>query len=164
MRKLSDDKIKEIASGVLNELADDIKTDVFSQKVLSEDAKVNLSIFIRTIFFTGVEGINYDVEADRVIEYIFGSGVSKISSVAELVKVFCDIEEDCEFRNAYSGRNMYGRQCVGIVTYGRHLSMLVRLADFLRDSGINSVYDAFGNVCMDNIGQGAIIYFPDLQN
>lgn len=76
-----------------------------------------------------------------------------------------DIEPDAEnevsgayLMQRYSGRNMYGRSCAGVVgTLGDAIRFVLELADQDVDVG------AMGEPCMDNMGRDAIVYWPDVQ-
>lgn len=81
--------------------------------------------------------------------------------VLELIEEFCD-DYDLDFMNDYSGRGMYGKRCIGFVTYDT-MGSIVNLCDALRDNEeITSAADALGDICTDNLGRGYIVYFPHL--
>lgn len=82
------------------------------------------------------------------------------------IKEFCE-HNDYEFICDYSGRFMYGRTCVGIVTnYGQnYLAMLMELVAWLQCDDLEddfNIYD-LGEPMMDDMGLGKIIYFPNVK-
>ncbi len=82
--------------------------------------------------------------------------------INELLQEFCEQNEDCHFYNAYSGRCMFGRECVGI-TCSSPLNTLVKICEFLSLNEVEGLEDALGDVCMDNMGMDSIIYFQGVQ-
>lgn len=86
-----------------------------------------------------------------------------MSRIASLIENFCDATDDCRFHADYSGRGMFGRECVGIDIDSLRLSVLIELTEFLISSGIENVSDILGKVCYDNMGKGYILYFPNIQ-
>ncbi len=82
-------------------------------------------------------------------------------------------QSDCDLRS-YSGRGMYGKQCLGIET-DNPLQLLIDMISFLVDyleaeheeeqSGIEDLRDVLEdhlrNPRMDNMGRGYIVYWPD---
>ncbi|KSV57755.1 hypothetical protein [Acetivibrio ethanolgignens] len=80
----------------------------------------------------------------------------------DLIEKFCNERNGCSFRADYSGRFMYGRTCVGIVTDDRVYETIVSLSDFMHESGIECVSDILGTIHSDSMRLSQIIYFPDL--
>jgi hypothetical protein len=74
---------------------------------------------------------------------------------------------DLEFEvRKYSGRGMYGKNCVGFTTDRPH-DLLIALVMILKDLSDDATYDdlpyaddLFGNVATDSMGLSSIIYFP----
>lgn len=87
-----------------------------------------------------------------------------MKEVVAYIESFCEAHDECVFVNIYSGRFMFGRSCIGFTVYGNYLDILVELCDFLRDIGVICLSDVFGTVCIDEMGTGHIIYFPDLMS
>lgn len=87
-----------------------------------------------------------------------------MNNVAELIEEFCEIHDhdECYFYGNYSGRGMFGKQCVGIVCRDNLLETIVKLCDYLYDCEVESVADALGNICRDSLGKDTIIYFPSI--
>ena len=78
---------------------------------------------------------------------------------------FCD-EYDYSFRDSYSGRGMYGRNCVGVVGS----SVLETIGDLLEYLNENYEFDMSDLIEMllkgantDSMGLGTIIYWQQLQ-
>ena len=77
------------------------------------------------------------------------------------IERFCE-DKDVSFTDDYSGRSMYGRTCVGIVT-DDVFETVIDLCDFLRDEGYASAKTALGStVNVDNMGLSKIAYFPNV--
>lgn len=83
---------------------------------------------------------------------------------AIVIKEFCDeYEYDNIFQDNYSGRYMYGRQCVGIVCTNP-LKTLVELCDYIKGiDDIESIKDFLGDVQYDNMGLKTILYFTGIK-
>jgi len=87
----------------------------------------------------------------------------------KLIKEFCE-ESDYELYENYSGRFMYGRTCIGIVTDVNSLGLMYDLTAFIFQNldedeiEMNSqdIREFIGNAKMDNMGLSMIIYFPSL--
>lgn len=66
---------------------------------------------------------------------------------------------------SYSGRNMYGKSCLGVGWDG---DLAIFIADFMRamkDSNLSNadkedIIDEFESMRTDSLGRGMIIYFP----
>ena len=80
-------------------------------------------------------------------------------SIGKLIEKFCDLY-DYRFYENYSGRFMYGRNCVGIVCSNTNEVMLA-LGMFLNEYGVSS--DTTIKVRSDDFGKENILYFPDIQ-
>ena len=83
--------------------------------------------------------------------------------IAELIKSYCD-DFGCDFRENYSGRNMFGKRCVGIVTDKNVMEVLLELADYLHECGVEKVSEELLPVRYDNMGQDMVIYFPSVSS
>lgn len=60
-----------------------------------------------------------------------------------------------EAYRAYSGRGMYGRECIGIAIRGDDWTDEREVIAAARKRGIRGE-------CTDNLGRGVIIYWPDI--
>ena len=102
----------------------------------------------------------------------------------QLLKDACERSEDSEydvsFRNDYSGRGMYGRNCVGIV--GSESSCLKVIAEVIKgareelkkvqlgssehegDMLFGQVVDTLLNYDRDSMGRSVILYWPQLES
>lgn len=76
-------------------------------------------------------------------------------------------EDAVSFRNDYSGRGMYGRQCVGIVgdesTCMKIVGQVIKDAhaqgmDFEFDEAVDTLLDS----CRDSMGRDIIVYWPEV--
>jgi len=93
-------------------------------------------------------------------------------SIQQLLKQACEDHGDVSFRNTYSGRGMYGRQCVGITGDPGEVSRVVsqvikdaRLAD-VKDDDFD--FDLLVDTLLveyneDSMGLGTIMYWPCLE-
>lgn len=65
--------------------------------------------------------------------------------------------DNAEVRS-YSGRSMYGKQCLGIDM--ESMSDAFRFALMVEDEDLTV---ALSNPCFDNMGMGIIVYFPNVE-
>lgn len=88
---------------------------------------------------------------------------SCMKNIVELIEDFCE-EYGLDFRDQYSGRGMFGKNCIGFVVerYRNPLVTMVRLTEYLLDNGIEAVGFKLSEICQDSMGLGTIIYFPKL--
>ena len=95
-----------------------------------------------------------------------------MNTVQELLKEFCEDSSEVSFRNTYSGRGMYGRQCVGIT--GSESDCMAVIAEVITDAHNRCEFDEdfdFGKVVdtllrrqsRDSMGLDVIIYWPNLE-
>jgi hypothetical protein len=82
---------------------------------------------------------------------------------AGLIESFCD-DYGYEYRDNYSGRGMFGKECAGIVTDENVLQVVLALSDYMHECGIDCVKDELGRVCYDNMGLDVVIYFPSISS
>jgi hypothetical protein len=80
----------------------------------------------------------------------------------ELVEIIKNVAEELEgrFTNTYSGRCMYGRQCVGVTT-DEPLNFLVAVGWELGRAGLDV---GCLNPRSDSMGRSTIVYFPDIED
>jgi len=60
--------------------------------------------------------------------------------------------------DGYSGRGMYGEQCVGFTVYGSGYALLV--ATIVRTLDTDVADAMLGRLTTDSMGLGTIVYFP----
>ena len=89
-----------------------------------------------------------------------------MSTIQQLLKQACEDHGDVSFRNDYSGRGMYGRQCVGISGSQGAVSQVV--AQVIKDSRNDPEFDRFIDTLLveyneDDMGLGTIMYWPCLE-
>lgn len=87
-----------------------------------------------------------------------------MKNVAELIRDFCE-NEGHDYRGDYSGRFMYGRTCVGVVTDENVIALTVALFRHLIDEGMDAdiVEDLLKDARTDNMGLSMIVYWPNIQ-
>jgi hypothetical protein len=78
-----------------------------------------------------------------------------------VIEEFCDRNE-LNLRKAYSGRNMFGRTCIGIVC-DNIVGVSLELAVDLQENGMNDLIQLMVNASWDSMGRQSIVYFPSLQ-
>jgi hypothetical protein len=84
----------------------------------------------------------------------------------DIIENFCDHYE-YDFREDYSGRCMYGDNCIGFVTDDNPFTVAINLMDYItneEDQEENSLKEIFMNArpSMDNMGRRTIIYFTSI--
>lgn len=86
-----------------------------------------------------------------------------MEKIVRLIEEFCE-EYGLEFRSQYSGRGMFGKNCIGFVVerYRNPLVTMVRLTEYLLDNGIETVGFRLSDICQDSMGLDTIVYFPKL--
>lgn len=94
-----------------------------------------------------------------------------MKSLAQLIQEIAENgDDDTRFRADYSGRGMYGRQCVGIVGDSTCLQQVIaqvikdahRQSDDL-DLDFDDVVDALLDYSEDSMGRDRIFYWPSIQ-
>jgi hypothetical protein len=78
------------------------------------------------------------------------------------------LEQDFDLRS-YSGRGMYGKQCLAVTgaTLGEVVAVLVSQAiekaeDILNKGLVYDVEKAAGEIKTDSLGMGIVVYFPSV--
>ena len=107
-----------------------------------------------------------------------------MQSIQQLLKDACaqseDSEYDVSFRNDYSGRGMYGRNCVGIT--GSETGCMKLIAEVIKgareelktvqlgsseyegDTLFGELVDTLLNYDRDSMGRSIILYWPQLES
>lgn len=80
------------------------------------------------------------------------------SNVDEIVRVMRLVDEGAHVRPDYSGRGMYGAECVGFVAADAFL-VLAAVVDVMTAEGVPAL-DVYAEMCTDDMGLSAIAYFP----
>lgn len=83
-----------------------------------------------------------------------------MKDIADLIEEFCECTDGYSFYNDYSGRYMYGRKCVGIVTDRGTAVAMGELYEFLHNRGISNIAESLGAPATDDMGLKSILYFP----
>ncbi|MBO5631530.1 MAG: hypothetical protein J5965_20875 [Aeriscardovia sp.] len=78
----------------------------------------------------------------------------------EYIEAFCEANE-YSFYDGYSGRFMYGRQCIGIVCDNIG-ECLIRLCCYLVAEGVDIHPNMLLPISYDNMGLQLILYFPNI--
>ena len=88
-----------------------------------------------------------------------------MENIKELIREYCD-GEGLDYREDYSGRGMYGRNCIGI-TCDNPLNTLCKLFAYIVDSDDDldgyDVQCTLGEPEQDSMGMNNILYFPGLK-
>ena len=79
----------------------------------------------------------------------------------DLLEHFAD-QNDYEFRDEYSGRGMFGKECIGFTIDESHIKFAMKLQIMLTDSGEEALsLQMQRNCATDSMGRnGTIVYFP----
>ena len=90
-----------------------------------------------------------------------------MTTIQELLKQACEDHGNVSFRNTYSGRGMYGRQCVGIA--GDNGDIYSVIAQVIKDSKESDKFDWIVDTLLiqsneDSMGMGIIIYWTCLKS
>ncbi len=84
----------------------------------------------------------------------------------EQMQILLDFANDLEaqIRFNYSGRGMYGKECVGFITNMSVAVFCMKLAIILCQNHNQSILavDLANNVKTDNMGKDTIVYFPGI--
>jgi hypothetical protein len=83
----------------------------------------------------------------------------------ELLTEFC-IDYYVAIRLDYSGRGMYGYQCLGFVfdSETNEYKVLMELTEYLLDNEEDILLNCLKKrICSDSMGIGSIVYFPNVQ-
>lgn len=86
-----------------------------------------------------------------------------------LLQIFAD-DHDYQMRLAYSGRGMFGKECIGFVTSESPFALGLKLGHYLREAESNTneddpsdLFEYLQNVRTDSMGMDTIMYFPNIQ-
>lgn len=93
---------------------------------------------------------------------------AQLDDIADVLNIDGD-----DVRTAYSGRGMYGAECVGFdVARGAEVSVGAALALVLAQAAqdddqdvyaaLDNAFDIASNACIDSMGLGSVVYFPGL--
>lgn len=90
------------------------------------------------------------------------SNVSSVDVAKIIYRTFRDRDSDCRVRT-YSGRYMYGANCIGIVSSMSAATVMLKIALQIendREYSLASVSHFFKNAREDSMGLDRIVYFP----
>ena len=97
--------------------------------------------------------IKFDIIDDEI-----DNGIT-VREYLDVVVDFLQYSYDTEIRESYSGRGMYGKECVGIVTYAPGIEVGVAFAEVAREFEIDfGVYEDYLLTRVDLMGLQTIYY------
>lgn len=89
-------------------------------------------------------------------------------SLARIIEKYCD-QELIQFYPDYSGRNMYGRECVGYVTERGVVREILSLIQYISSNSEDEEYclsdyiEELKGCKVDDMGMDTILYFPNIK-
>lgn len=95
------------------------------------------------------------------------------------LQIICELDPEIGTTRSYSGRGMYGKECLGIVIYntvGVFCAEILRALfngsvraanfseneEFDRSDIAEEIAEALSSMCQDAMGLGTIVYFPSV--
>ena len=81
----------------------------------------------------------------------------------KLLQDFADNQDDVRLRLNYSGRGMFGRECIGFISSESPFSLGIQLATFLTEKDEHDLLHPFESVKHDSMCQSTIIYFHRIE-
>lgn len=86
--------------------------------------------------------------------------------IIQLIEDFCK-NGDARFRNNYSGRGMYGAECVAVTTKDAGYAAIGLLTAYIAEYGNDDTLEEWKSVLKytrsDDMGTGTVIYWPGLK-
>jgi len=82
----------------------------------------------------------------------------------DLLERFC-FNYGYSLRTSYSGRGMYGAECIGfVIPRNEELNFEFNLLEYLEEEEEDELYDLFreADIAIDELGLSYIIYFPEI--
>lgn len=80
-------------------------------------------------------------------------------SIKHIIEDFCRHSDKYTYYANYSGKGMYGKECVGIVC-SSPMNMMMDLTRFIEKTDYTDQYLLLQNPCVDEMGLDYIVYFP----
>ncbi|MCI8363928.1 MAG: hypothetical protein HFG34_03115 [Eubacterium sp.] len=87
--------------------------------------------------------------------------MNEMFEINEILMLFGETSTEYTLRADYSGRGMFGRECIGIVCQDA-LSMMVDLTEYISTFDVININQKLGRICSDSMGMDTIVYFPDI--
>ena len=86
-------------------------------------------------------------------------------NISEKIKEFCE-DTGNRFYENYSGRGMFGRTCVGVVTEDNVISLILDLFVYMVENEMDLYESKELLQCAktDNLGYDTIVYFPGINS
>lgn len=85
-------------------------------------------------------------------------------TVKEAIENFVNEDEQYSLYENYSGRNMFGSQCLGIVVKQGYsfMDFLMKLTKYMDDNEVEDTDFSLEGVSYDALGLDTIVYFPNI--
>lgn len=83
--------------------------------------------------------------------------------LADLIKEFCNNNENYEYYQGYSGRGMFCRKCPAIVVKqgSSYMNMIMEFTQFLDSKNFDDSNLECEGIATDDLGLDTIVYFPN---
>ncbi|MGE4353513.1 MAG: hypothetical protein AB7D36_05465 [Oscillospiraceae bacterium] len=93
-----------------------------------------------------------------------------MDKIRNAITSFCE-DNEYKYNPDYSGRNMYGKSCVGIVSENDPVFVAMQLLAYLcdcygdeNDLTAEGILEMIGTPRADSMGLGSIVYFPKIKS
>lgn len=85
-------------------------------------------------------------------------------TVEEAIRSYVDENEQYEIYENYSGRGMFGRNCLGVVVKQGYsfMEFIINLTRYMDDNDVDDVDFKLEGATYDNFGLDTIVYFPNI--
>lgn len=85
--------------------------------------------------------------------------------VKEAIRNYVEENEGYDIYENYSGRGMFGSQCLGVVVKQgfSFMEFLMNLTQFLDNNDVEDMNFSLEGVSYDNLGLDTIVYFPNIK-
>lgn len=86
-------------------------------------------------------------------------------TVKEAIRNYVEENEGYDIYENYSGRGMFGYQCLGVVVKQgfSFMEFLMNLTQFLDNNDVEDMNFSLEGVSYDNLGLDTIVYFPNIK-
>lgn len=86
-------------------------------------------------------------------------------SIADCIRNFVAENEQYELYENYSGRGMFGKTCLGVVTRegDSYMNFLMKLTQYLFRQGIDDEELSLEGTSVDSLGLDTVVYFPHIR-
>lgn len=85
-------------------------------------------------------------------------------TVEEAVRNYVSEHEEYEIYENYSGRNMFGRKCLGVVVKQGYsfMEFLMNLTRYMDNNEVEDTDFKLEGATYDNLGLDTVVYFPNI--